>query len=175
MISVTSTWDAVAANGSSNALQSSIRTVSAKETNNFKFDADSMVDFESCAQLTKPSNCHEKCNLMITSKHLPLSRIILVSESKRAEICDGKTKEYKFTKPGELLDDSDPDMIMFKNVNSLLMHLGNKKTNDLQIVGHLILPFLLPHTRVYGSSHQIYFYMYRISVADSAEILKIVS
>ena len=115
MISVTSTWDAVAANGSSNALQSSIRTVSAKETNDFKFDADSMVDFESCAQLTKPSNCHEKCNLMITSKHLPLSRIILVSESKRAEICDGKTKEYKFTKPGELLDDSDPDMIMFKN------------------------------------------------------------
>jgi len=115
MISLTSTWDAVAANGSSNALQSSIRTISAKEINNFKFDADSMIDFESCAQLTKPSNCYEKCNLTISSKHIPLSRIIVVSESKRAEICDGNTKEYKFTKPGELLDDSDPDMIMFKN------------------------------------------------------------
>ena len=115
MFSLTSTWDAVAANGSSNALQSSIRTISAKETSSFKFDADSMVDFESCAQLTKPSNCHKKCNLTISSKHVPLSRIIVVSESKRAEICDGNTKEYKFTKPGELLDDSDPDMIMFKN------------------------------------------------------------
>ena len=116
MISLTSTWEAIAANGSSNPLQASVRTISERESENFKFDADSMIDFESCAQLTKPSNCNDKkCNITISStKGLPFSRLIIISESKRAEILDGNSEEYKFTKQGELLDDSDPDMIMFK-------------------------------------------------------------
>ena len=117
MVSLTSTWKAVPANSCSNALQRSVRTISAKETNSFTFDADSMIDFESCTQLSKPSKGDDKkCNLTITPlKHESFSRIILISESKRAEVLEGNSGEYKFTKPAELLDDSDPDMIMFKN------------------------------------------------------------
>ena len=116
MISLTSTWDAIAANASSNTLQASVRTISGKESESFKFDADTMIDFESCAQLTKPPNAYDKkCNLTISStRGIPFSRIVVISESKRAEILDGNSEEYKFTKQGELLDDSDPDMILFK-------------------------------------------------------------
>ena len=117
MVVITSTWEAIGANNSPNALQGSVRTVSDIEAKNFNFDADSMIDFESCTQLTKPTKCPDsKCNLTISSaKHLSFSRIIIISESKRAEILDGNSEEYMFTKPAVLLDDSDPDMIMYKN------------------------------------------------------------
>ena len=116
MINISSSWQALTADGASNSLQPSIHTVKLDESKDFTFDADTMINFETCVQLTKPDNCTDKkCNISISAeKPLSFSRLIVVSESKRAEIFDGSSGEYRFTKSGELLDDSDPEMIMFK-------------------------------------------------------------
>ena len=115
-MNVSSSWEALTADGASNSLQPSIHTVNLEESKDFTFDPDTMINFETCVQLTKPyGSTDRKCNISISAdKPLSFSRVIVISESKRAEIFDGSLGEYRFTKSGELLDDSDPDMIMFK-------------------------------------------------------------
>ena len=116
MVTISSTWDTIAADGDTNSLQPCVRTISPKESKDFKFDPETMVDVGSCAQLVKPHSVTDiKCTILISSNNtLAFSRLLIISESKRAEVLNGSSGEYKFTKSGELLDDSDPEMIMFK-------------------------------------------------------------
>jgi len=135
MTSITSTWDSMAANGDAGSLQQCIRKVSQEEAKDFEFDADSMIDFESCFQLTKPTDCvDQKCNLMLSSNEFNShSRILIVSESKRVEVFDYSSGEYKFTKIGELVDGTDPDMMLFKI--DVLLDKSTANNVRLQLTG----------------------------------------
>lgn len=131
MITISSSWDGTAADGGANSLQQCIRKISVEEAKNFKFDLDTMIEFESCAQLTKPRNCTEKkCNILLSSNKLvQFSRFLIISESKRAEIFNGSSGEYKFTKSGELIDDSDPDM----NIYLIDIHLEKPCSSNVKV------------------------------------------
>ena len=115
----------MAADGSSSTLEKCMQTIDKEKSHNFVYDPDAMVDFQSCVQLMKPptvdrsDNCMmAKCNLSVScsndchgnSTGAIISRLLVISECKRVEVLYGKSGEYKFTKLGEVLDDSDPQV-----------------------------------------------------------------
>ena len=114
MFTISSTWDAIAPDGSTTSLPQCLRTI--KDSQDFKFDSETMIDVGSCVQLVKPSKSSgNKCNISVSPKDISssASRLLIISESRRVEVLSGLSGEYKFTSSGKLLDDSDPEMVMF--------------------------------------------------------------
>ena len=94
--------------GTENLLQKNLKI----HQGSFDFDPETIVEVESCVQLTCPflesdgptEKNWSQCELTFecNSRNVSVSRIVLASQCKRAEMY-GPTGEYKITKEGVLL------------------------------------------------------------------------